>query len=123
LARCVSYRSAGQGNADAQFNIGTMFQSGKGVAKNHRTAFKWYLISAEAGNPDAQFNLGWMYATGEGVRMDKVIAYMWIDIVAEKGDKEAARSRDSFGKGMTAEEIREAKELARECERITFKDC
>jgi TPR repeat protein len=117
------HRSADQGNADAHFNIGAIYQFGKGVPINHRTAFKWYLISAEAGNPDAHFNLGLMYATGEGVKQDKVTAYMWLDIVAEKGDKEAARSWDALGKWMTAEEIKEAKELARECERIKFKDC
>jgi TPR repeat protein len=117
------FLSAEQGNAAAKYNIGAMYHFGKGVKQSHETAFEWYLRGAEQGDEDSQYNLGWMYATGQGVRQDKISAYMWLDIVAAKGDSQAAELRDAFGKGMTATEIEQSKEFARECELKKFKDC
>ncbi len=117
------FLSSEQGNAAANYNIGAMYHFGKGVKQNHKTAFEWYLRGAEKGDEDSQYNLGWMYATGQGARQDKISAYMWLDIVAAKGDSQAAQLRDAFGKGMTAAEIEQSKELARECELKRFKDC
>jgi TPR repeat protein len=45
-------KAAEQGNADAQNNLGLMYQT---------EAIKWYLKAAEQGNTGAQFNLGLMY--------------------------------------------------------------
>ena len=55
---------AEQKNAIAQFNLGVMFDQGKGVAKNVMKAFKLYKKSAEQGYSKAQFNLGEMYREG-----------------------------------------------------------
>jgi|GEM_PF-6724056 len=117
------FLSSEQGNAAAKYNIGTMYHFGKGVKQDHGIAFGWYLRGAEQGDEDSQYNLGWMYATGQGVQQDKIAAYMWLDIVAAKGDAQASKLRDAFGKGMTADEIKQSKELARECERKNFMDC
>ena len=37
---------AEQGDARAQFNIGTMYFRGRGVPKDNKTAVKWYRLSA-----------------------------------------------------------------------------
>jgi uncharacterized protein len=42
----------------AQFNLGTVYDQGKGVAHNLTRAFKLYKVSAEQGYSKAQFNLG-----------------------------------------------------------------
>ena len=55
---------AEQGDADAQYNLGVMYEKGKGVPQNYKTAVKWYRLSAEQGYASAQGNLGRMYARG-----------------------------------------------------------
>ena len=38
---------AKQGNASAQYFLGLMYEDGKGVPKNNKTAVKWYLHPQE----------------------------------------------------------------------------
>ena len=52
---------AEQGVADAQYNLGVMYDKGKGVPENDKTALKWYRLAAKQGLADAQYNLKWMY--------------------------------------------------------------
>jgi hypothetical protein len=40
-------KSAEQGNADAQYNLGVCYEYGYGVPKDHAEALKWYLKPAE----------------------------------------------------------------------------
>ena len=37
---------AQQGNADAQHNLGVMYEKGPGVPQNYKTAVKWYILAA-----------------------------------------------------------------------------
>jgi|TARA_B110000967_G_scaffold6241_1_gene6254 TPR repeat protein len=59
--------AAKQGDADAQFNLGIMYDIGEGVPENNAEAVKWYRKAADQGHAKAQFNLGLMYNNGEGV--------------------------------------------------------
>ena len=52
---------AEQGDADAQFNLGVMYDEGDGVPQDYKEAFKWYRLAAEQGDAFAQFELGVMY--------------------------------------------------------------
>ena len=61
---------AEQGHADAQFNLGVMYNTGDGVPQDYKTAVKWYTLAAEQGHADAQINLGVMYDEGLGVPED-----------------------------------------------------
>ena len=49
---------AEQGDATAQFNLGTMYDSGRGVRQDYAEAFRWYRKVAEQGvaepDPTAQ---------------------------------------------------------------------
>ena len=47
-------KSAEQGFAKAQFNLGVMHYSGAGVKQNYAEALRWYKKSAEAGHVYAQ---------------------------------------------------------------------
>ena len=49
---------AEQGDADAQFNLGVMYDEGEGVPQDYKEAFKWYRLAAEQGDAFAQFELG-----------------------------------------------------------------
>jgi TPR repeat protein len=62
---------AEQGNADAQFALGRMYDTGKGVKQDYFKAFEWYSKAVEQGDADAQYNLALMYDAGYGVKQDK----------------------------------------------------
>lgn len=68
---------AEQGDADAQFNLGWMYDEGFGVAKDAETAFIWYLRAAELSHISAQYNVAWMYEKGSGVAQDVEAAFTW----------------------------------------------
>src|SRR4029077_175609 len=73
-------KSADQGFAMAQNNLGFMYDSGLGVARNRELANKWFRRAAEQGYPDAMYNLGVNYGGGFGVQQDLAEAYKWIDL-------------------------------------------
>lgn len=43
-------KAAEQGNVDAQYKLGVMYGSGKGVPQHFAEALKWYQLAAEQGN-------------------------------------------------------------------------
>ena len=73
------------GDADAQYNLGIMYDNGRGVPQDDAEAVKWFRIAAEAGYVDAQYNLGVMYDNGEGVLQDDAEAVKWYRLAAEAG--------------------------------------
>lgn len=96
---------AEQGNAAAQFDLGTMYDAGEGVERNFTEAAKWYLKAAEQGDSAAQYNLAIMYDSGEGVEKDIVKAYSWITAAEVFGNKGARESSKDFLIRMTPEQI------------------
>ena len=82
-------KSAEQGNADAQYNLGVCYKHGIGVPKDDAEAVKWYLKSAEQGDAKAQYNLGDCYHKGNGVPKDDVEAVKWYRKSAEQGNADA----------------------------------
>lgn len=49
------------GDAEAQCELGVLYEDGFGVVKNRKEAFKWFAKSAEQGNAKAQYRLGMIY--------------------------------------------------------------
>jgi len=80
---------AEQGDSSAQFNLGVMYEHGRGVPKDDKTAEKWYRLAAKQGVADAQFNLGVMYGKGRGVPKDDKTAEKWYRLAAKQGDAKA----------------------------------
>ena len=78
-------RAAEQGDARAQFNLGEMYDQGRGVKQDYAEAAKWYARAANQGNAEAQFSLGWMYVVGRGVARDEAEAVRWYRQAAEQG--------------------------------------
>lgn len=70
--------AADQGDADAQFNLGNLYNDGLGVPQDYKEAAKWYRLAAEKGTTDAQFNLGVLYSDGRGVPQDYREAIRWL---------------------------------------------
>lgn len=94
---------AKKGDADAQFNVGLLYEQGKGVpvdgnskamdyeiaAQNYVTAMKWYTLAAAQGYAQAQTQLGAMYYNGQGVVQDYKTAMKWFTLAAEEGNGSA----------------------------------
>ena len=78
------------GDAEAQFNLGVMYDEGAGRTRDLGKAAEWYQKAAEQGFIDAQTNLGMMYMSGHGVPADRDVARQWLQQAAEQGDDEAA---------------------------------
>ena len=50
-------KAAEQGNAKAQYNLGWMYDNGRGVVESDSEAVKWYQKAAEQGHEKAKTRL------------------------------------------------------------------
>ena len=81
---------ADKGNANAQYNIGVMYdETGYGVIQDYREAIRYYTLAANQGHVIAQYNLGWHYYSGEGVSQSHKEAATWFTKSAEQGYMDA----------------------------------
>ena len=107
---------ADQGDADAQAQLGFMYEQGRGVVKSYDLAVHWYVCAAEQGHTAAQYLLGLMYAKGRGVQRNDMLAYQWLNVAAARAPQRAkeyyARIRDAVAKKLTPAQIIEAQRLA-----------
>jgi len=107
-------KKAEAGDAKAQFNLGVMYATGRGVRKDDKEAAKWYRKAAEQGDAKAQGSLGGMYYFGDGVPKDYASAYAWYKLAAYHGEKFGANMSDRVSKEMTPEQIDKAQDLYKE---------
>jgi len=110
-------REASQGNSNAQYDVGTMYQNGRGTRASRSKAIEWYQKAAaqnneqaasrlellqsneerfnkeraraEKGDVENQYNLANMYTTGVGVDIDPVQANTWYEKAASQGHVKA----------------------------------
>ncbi|HNZ31082.1 MAG TPA: tetratricopeptide repeat protein [Smithellaceae bacterium] len=68
-------KSALDGDARAQFLLGSMYMRGNHIEKNYEEAIKWLTKAAEQGNVNAKIQLGSIYVFGKGVEasIDKAL--------------------------------------------------
>ena len=76
---------ADKGNPAAQYQIGTLYAEGKGVAQNDATAAQWFQRAADQGDAASQYNLAVSYAEGLGVAKDDALAAKWFRRAADQG--------------------------------------
>jgi TPR repeat protein len=76
---------AEKGNAEAQLELGNLYDNGTGVVRDRVKAAKWHRLAAEQGLARAQYQVGLDYANGEGVKEDKIAAYQWFLKAAKQG--------------------------------------
>ena len=77
-----------QGDAEAQFDLGLLYEYGRGVKQDYRKAREWFEKAATQDNAEAQYNLGVMYTKGEGVRQNYATAKEWYGKACDNGDQE-----------------------------------
>ena len=119
----ISRPLAAKGNAQAQLNLGRMYNNGFGVIQDYKEAVKWYRLAAAQGDAEAQDSLGFMYFIGWGVPQDYASAHMWFNLASAAGHATGAHSRDVSARGMTPQQIERAQDMARKCQERNFKGC
>ena len=77
------------GDTEAQFRVGLMFGSGKGVVKNSREAAYWLTHAAELGHTEAQYRIGVAHLSGVGAPKDLARALGWWRLAADGGNADA----------------------------------
>jgi TPR repeat protein len=106
-------QEARQGNSNAQFDVASMYQNGRGVKPDLNKAIKWYkksaeqdntqavsrlklleankerfkriLTKADTGNAESQYKLGKMYTEGVGISIDYTRATKAFESAAQQG--------------------------------------
>jgi len=99
---------AEQGDVNAQYNLGVMYNNGTGVEQNFKEAVKWYRKAAEQGQVYAQSNLGVIYAKGQGVDQDFKEALKWWQKAADQGNAYAQYNLGRMykrGEGVTEDHV------------------
>ncbi len=64
-------KRAEQGNAEAQFRLGSLYGNGEGVPLDHDRAMTLFMQACKQGHENACVTIAWMYATGAGVAVDE----------------------------------------------------
>ena len=96
--------SAAEGRADAQYNLGVMFD-GQGATADPQEAARNYREAASQGHASAQFNLGNMYRKGLGVEKSYVEAARLYKAAGLSKHKKAQANLDHLLKsGLVTEE-------------------
>ncbi len=106
---------AEQGHKRAQFYLGVMYGNGRGLARNHLEASKWYRRAARQDYARAQYNLGLLYAKGRGVRRNHVKAAGLYRKAADQGYAKAQYNLGIMymrGRGVSSNRTRAYKWLS-----------
>lgn len=85
---------AGEGHAEAQSRLGTLYFWGRGTDQNWVEAVRWYRLAAEQGHVEAQLILGDLYHEGlsyegQSIAQDYAQAVYWYLQAADQGVAEA----------------------------------
>ncbi|MEQ9200605.1 MAG: tetratricopeptide repeat protein, partial [Rhodospirillales bacterium] len=72
LARDLWEQAAQAGDRRAQYELGRLYERGKGriLRRDFASAIKWYSAAAEQAYPEAYYALGVMSENGDGMRQD-----------------------------------------------------
>ncbi|MFQ5659162.1 MAG: hypothetical protein ACE5GZ_01970 [Gammaproteobacteria bacterium] len=87
---------AAQGDAAAQYQLGSLYYQGLGTRQDYNEAAIWYRRSADQGNVDAQYSLGNMFLMGEGIQQDDKQAGYWYKKAAAQGHVSAQHNLESI---------------------------
>jgi TPR repeat protein len=84
------WQALGQrGNAEANFNLGILYEDGLGVSQNLAQALLYYETAAINGSFKAQYRLGLLYFVGKTVPQDNIKAKRWLTQAAAGGDRDS----------------------------------
>ena len=73
------------GDANAQAQLGFIYDSGRGLPRDPARAHFWYMKAAEQGHTDAQAVVGYQFQNGHGTTRSYSEARRWYEQAAAKG--------------------------------------
>ena len=80
---------ANQGDVNAQYEVGLMYQIGKEVTRNYKSAIEWYKKAAKQNHLNAQLNLAFMFYEKSPLDRNYTEAINWFKKAAEQGNADA----------------------------------
>lgn len=124
LTACLCLAFAGTAFAATNEEAAAAYKRG-----DHAQAFRLWHGQAEQGDYDAQAMVAFLYHDGDGVAKDLVRAHMWFELsrsnapADQQSWHDASDALDLTAKGMTAEQIAEARRMAVRCQSQKYKNC
>jgi len=103
---------ADQGDAEAQFMLGTLYRNGDGVLQNDEQAVEWFQRAANQGYVRALSALGSSYWAGRGVRQDYTQAYFWYQLALAEGDQNSKSLLEGISTQLTREQVASVRQQA-----------
>ena len=82
-------KASEMGYAEAQCNLGTCYEHGRGVLKDYTKAIDWYSKAAERGHGIAQYYLARCYDNTESGYYNHDMALQWYRKAAQRGNPNA----------------------------------
>lgn len=113
---------AQEGDAEAQFYVGQIYERGLGTTADYESAALWYHRAAEQNHTPSQVALGYLYEQGLGVDADEAEALKWYrragglgeDLVVMQADRLEAIQSELESKKAEAEVLKTQVEALRE---------
>ncbi len=81
--------AAQNGDASAQYNLGALYNQGRGVKKDYALAKMWYERAAAQNDPNAHYSLGVLFHLGQGIEQNYTEAAHHYQIAADLGNADA----------------------------------
>ena len=72
-------KAAQQNHIEAQYELGQLYEQGKGIEQSFDKAVEWFLRAAEQNNDAAKYRLFELYALGKGVKRSITEAVSWLN--------------------------------------------
>ena len=107
-------KMAQQGDAEAQWRLGTLYRDGDGVRQSDTDAVDLFRRAAEQKYVPALSALGSQYWAGRGVPQDYSKAYFWYDVALAQGDENAESHLQDLASELTQDEVAKAHQQAKE---------
>lgn len=114
-------KAAEQDYAAAQFRLGEIYDFGVLAPRNRAESLRLWRLAAERGYGPAMSRMGMLYLAGD-LPLDKVQAFKWFTLAllqpdsnfGELGRPAVTMLRNSIGQSMTAEQIAQAQQEAKD---------
>tara|TARA_R110002096_G_scaffold151307_4_gene313730 strand:- start:3037 stop:3690 length:654 start_codon:yes stop_codon:yes gene_type:complete len=84
----LTEKKALEGDAKAQYDLGDMYEHGRGIEQDYKQAMEWYSKSAQQGYAWAHIAIAQIYYEGKGVAADSAKAEEWYNKAGELDDPE-----------------------------------
>ncbi len=80
---------AESGDAEAQFRLGTLYQTGRGIEQDTRRAADYFAAAAQQGHAEAQVQYGILLLEGGEIEINPRKAALWLSMAANQNQAQA----------------------------------